>query len=78
MAPIYFTSGMEKSTMEVIGAHQLLGYQNIFFCVQQKKEIHTGLEQLEGHKIMTEFSYFGKNIPLSIQQNKFKSYSTKA
>jgi len=22
-------------------------HQNIFFCVQQKKEIHTGLEQLE-------------------------------
>ncbi len=22
--------------------------QNIFFCVQQKKEMHTGLEQLEG------------------------------
>jgi len=24
------------------------GLQNIFFCVQQKKETHTGLEQLEG------------------------------
>jgi len=22
--------------------------QNIFFCVQEKKEIHTGLKQLEG------------------------------
>jgi len=22
--------------------------QNIFYCVEQKKEIHTGLEQLEG------------------------------
>ncbi len=22
--------------------------QNIFFCVQQKKETHTGLEQVEG------------------------------
>jgi len=22
--------------------------QNIFFCVQQKKEIHTGLKQVEG------------------------------
>jgi len=22
--------------------------RNIFFCVQQKKKIHTGLEQLEG------------------------------
>jgi len=25
--------------------------QNIFFCVQQKKEIHTGLEQLEGEQM---------------------------
>jgi len=23
-------------------------FQNIFLCVQQKKEIHTGLQQLEG------------------------------
>jgi len=36
-------------TMEVNGVHELFGYllQNIFFCVQQKKEIHAGLEQLE-------------------------------
>jgi len=37
-------------TMEVNGVHQLVTdiLQNIFFCVQQKKEIHTGLKQLEG------------------------------
>jgi len=29
--------------------------QNIFFFVQVKKEIHTGSEQLEGEKMMTEF-----------------------
>ncbi len=40
--------------MEVIGYHQLSGYQlvtiiqSIFFCVQQKKETRRGLEQLEG------------------------------
>jgi len=32
--------------------------QNIFFCAQQKKtEIYTGLKQLEGESIMTEFSF---------------------
>jgi len=34
-------------TMEVNGA-QLFIIQNIFFCVQQKKEIHKGLGELEG------------------------------
>jgi len=34
--------------------------QNIFFCVQQKKKIHIDLEQLEGEKIMTEFSFLGE------------------
>jgi len=32
-------------------------FQNIFLCVQQKKEIHTGLKQLEGEYMMTEFSF---------------------
>jgi len=38
------------STMEVNGAKQLVPIvlQNIFICVQQKKETHTGLQQLEG------------------------------
>ncbi len=31
--------------------------QNIFFYVQQKKEIHTALEQLEGEWMMTEFLF---------------------
>jgi len=34
--------------------------QNIFFCVHQKKEIHTGLEQPESEKMMTEFSFLGE------------------
>ncbi len=29
--------------------------QNIFLCVQQNKNIHTGLELLEGEWMMTEF-----------------------
>ncbi len=38
-------------TMEVNGAPKQPGYKlssNIFLCVHQKKEIHTGLELLEG------------------------------
>ncbi len=37
--------------------------QNIFLCDQQNKDIHTGLELLEGEKIMTIF-IFGRTIPL--------------
>jgi len=34
--------------------------QNIFLCVQQRKEIHTGLKQLEGELMMNnEFSFLG-------------------
>jgi len=33
--------------------------QNIFFCVRQKKEICTDLEQLEVEQI-TEFSFLGE------------------
>ncbi len=38
-------------TMEVNGAPKQPGYKlssNIFLCVRQNKEIHTGLELLEG------------------------------
>ncbi len=31
--------------------------QNIFFCVQQKKCIHTGLETLLSEQMMTAFSF---------------------
>ncbi len=34
--------------------------QNIFLCVQQNKEIQTGLELLEGEEMMTEFSFLGE------------------
>jgi len=35
--------------------------KNIFFCVQQNKEIHTGVKQLEGGQIrMAEFSFLGE------------------
>ncbi len=36
--------------------------QYIIFCVQQKTETHTGLEQLEGVLIMNEFSFLIFNI----------------
>ncbi len=38
--------------------------QNIFFCVQQKKEVRTGLDQLDGEWMMTELYFFGWTIPL--------------
>jgi len=50
------------STMEINGAKQPLVPiipQNIFLCVQQKKETHTGFKQLEGDLMMTEFSFLG-------------------
>ncbi len=34
--------------------------QNIFLCVRQNKDIHTGLELLEGEKMMTRFSFLGE------------------
>ncbi len=34
--------------MDVNGDQKLFGLQNIFFSVQQKKEIHRVLEQHEG------------------------------
>ncbi len=39
------------STMEVNGAPKQPGYKlslNIFLCIRQNKDIHTGLELLEG------------------------------
>jgi len=38
----------KKSTMEVNGVKVPIVLQNILLCVQQKKETHTGLQQLEG------------------------------
>ncbi len=37
--------------------------QNIFFFVQQNKETHTGLEQVEGEQMMTEVSFLGEPSP---------------
>ncbi len=44
---------LKTKTMEVSGYRHLFDYiilQNIFFCVQQKKETHAGLEQVDGEK----------------------------
>ncbi len=48
--------------MEVNGApKQLTNFlQNIFLCFRQNKEIHTGLELLEGEEMMTQFPFLGE------------------
>ncbi len=48
-------------TMEVNGAPKTAKnfLQNIFLCVRQNKDIHAGLEPLEGEYMMTEFSFLG-------------------
>jgi len=38
-------------------------HQNVFFCVQQKKETHTGLEQLVGEKMIAKKYCCGVNYP---------------
>jgi len=52
--------------MEVKGAHHIFGYtnilQNIFFCVQQKKEIQIGLQKVSK---CWQNSHFGVNYPLN-------------
>lgn len=35
-------------------------FKNIFFCVPQKKKMHTGLDRDEGEQMMTEFSSLGE------------------
>jgi hypothetical protein len=57
--------------MEVNGVNSLVTdiLQNILFYVQLKKETHTGLKQHEGESMMTEYSCFGRTIPLNTQLN---------
>jgi len=38
---------------------QLFGSNRFSKCLQQKKETHTDLEQLEGEQMMTELSFLG-------------------
>jgi len=46
---IYFHSRKNNNnTMVINGAKVQIVLQNIFLCVQQKKDTHTGLQQLEG------------------------------
>jgi len=37
----------KKNTMDVNGAHQLFAYRHSICVQKKKKEIHTGLKQLE-------------------------------
>ncbi len=39
---------LPKKLMVATDFHSTKVLQNIFFCVQRKKENHTGLEQYEG------------------------------
>jgi len=50
--------------MEVNGAKVPIVLQNIFLCVQQKKETQTGLQQLEGEVNDDTIFIFGWSIPL--------------
>ncbi len=45
--------------MEVNAGNRLVTsiLQNIFFCALLKIKTHTGLEQVEGESMMTEFSF---------------------
>ncbi len=52
---------MFSPTMEVNGAPKQPDYKlsskYIFLCVRQNKDIHKGLELLEGEYMMTKFSF---------------------
>ncbi len=52
----------KKIGMEVSGGQKTVWFptflKNMLFCVQHKKETHTGSE-VEGESMMTEFSFWG-------------------
>jgi len=55
MVAIVFSPHFERQcAINCLGINDL---QNIFFCVQQKKETRSGLGQLKGDKVMTTFSF---------------------
>jgi len=43
--------------------------QNIFFCVQHKNEVNTGLEELQVEKMMTEYDFLGGELCLKLCQS---------
>jgi len=45
--------------MKVKGGKQQSFFNISFFVFSMKKETHTGLQQLEGEEMMTEFSFLG-------------------
>lgn len=51
-----------RNTTEANGDQQLLGLSSFFFCVQQLKDIHTGLDRCEGEEMMRELSFLIQNI----------------
>jgi len=48
--------------VEVNGAKVPIVLQHFFLCVQQKKETHTGLQQVEREYMMTELSFLGVSL----------------
>ncbi len=55
--PYYFSILCKSMAMSTIWLLALISMQNVFFCVQQLKEIHTDLEQPEGKQMMTIFIF---------------------
>ncbi len=53
---------IEKSTLEVNGYRQLFGYQLPSKCLIlcSTEETHTGLEQVGGEQMMTDFFILGE------------------
>ncbi len=56
LGTIDFHSRRKYYDPELLGSHFL---QNIFLCVRQNRDIHTGLEILESEYV-TEFSFLGE------------------
>lgn len=60
---LVFCPGMEKLLWKSLATIKYLVtniLKNIFFCVEQRKETHTDLEQLGGEPILTELSFWGE------------------
>ncbi len=66
---VFVLLNTKEDILKNVGNRAVLGHQslplhffflNIFHCVQQNKDIHTGLEILEGELMMTEFSFLGE------------------
>ncbi len=67
MVTIDFHTEKEKHTLEVDGYYHCLVNSillNIFVCVKQKKESHTGLGQVDGEVYNDRIEISGWTVPL--------------